>query len=364
MRTDFRRHVVALTRQEICNESEIDAAWVVVSSNIRQRAWLWLPFRLLFLLWITQPILARSQTTQSQQLLPEARVAEPATVLGQLRNPACPFATATSFSHLTSPDSEVQPDCIRFGVKSLLAPIDESSSDGPGGSSSEAIRTSTKASGKGLTRLRTSDEQPIEWGALLVDSTRFLLFQQAFRLATEGDTRAGLSGPFFRDYRDAVLNIHGWNDGDPFFVNYIDHPMEGSAAAFLEVAHDPRYRNLEFSNTSAYWNSRLRATAFSAAFSLQFEIGPLSEASIGNIQKVPIKTGVVDWVVTPVVGLGWMVGEDALDKYLIKRWESHTNNHVARILIRGVFNPSRSFANMMGGKVPWHRDSRPGVREF
>ncbi len=198
----------------------------------------------------------------------------------------------------------------------------------------------------------------------MVDSTRFLLFQHAFRLATEGDTRAGLFGPFFRDYKDAVLSIHGWNDGDPFFVNYIDHPMEGSVAGFLEIAHDPRYRQLEFGNNAAYWNSRLRATAFSAAFSLQFEIGPLSEASIGNIQKVSKKTGVVDWVITPAVGLGWMMGEDLLDKYIVKRWESHTNSHVTRILLRGVLNPSRSFSNMMQGKVPWHRDTRPGVREF
>jgi hypothetical protein len=249
-------------------------------------------------------------------------------------------------------------------VKSILSGNKSVGFDDPGESSSETIRTSTKSSTKPLTRIRTSDDQRIEWGRLTVASTRFLLFQQAFRLATESDTRAGLSGPFFRDYKDAVVNIHGWNDGDPFFVNYIDHPMEGSAAGFLEIANDPRYRQVEFGNTSAYWNSRLRATAFSAAFSLQFEIGPLSEASIGNIQKVPVKTGVVDWVVTPVVGLGWMMGEDALDKYVVKRWESRTNSHITRILLRGVLNPSRSFANMMQGKVPWHRDSRPGVREF
>ncbi len=198
----------------------------------------------------------------------------------------------------------------------------------------------------------------------MVDSTRFLLFQQAFRLATESDTRAGLSGPFFRDYKDAVLNIHGWNDGDPFFVNYIDHPMEGSVAGFLEVAHDPRYRQAEFGKSSEYWKSRMRAMAFSAAFSLQFEIGPVSEASIGNIQKVNSKAGIVDWVITPVVGVGWMVGEDALDKYVVRRLEARTRNHFGRILLRGFLNPTRSFANMMEGKVPWHRDTREGVREF
>ena len=192
----------------------------------------------------------------------------------------------------------------------------------------------------------------------MVDSTRFLLFQQAFRLATESDTRAGLSGPFFRDYKDAVLNIHGWNDGDPFFVNYIDHPMEGSVAGFLEVAHDPRYRQAEFGKSSEYWKSRMRAMAFSAAFSLQVEIGPVSEASIGNIQKVNSKAGIVDWVITPVVGVGSMVGEDVARQICrAATGGSHPQSFRANLL-RGLLNPTRSFANMMEGRVPWHRDTR------
>jgi hypothetical protein len=313
---------------------------------------------------MTEPVLARSQSAESQSLYSAVPLSESMPELPRHSNPACQFATRTSLRDLTSSDSESLSDCVHPGVKSILTATKGVGFDNPGESSSETTRTSTKSSATRLTRLRTSDDQPIEWGGLMVDSTRFLLFQQAFRLATESDTRAGLSGPFFRDYKDALLSIHGWNDGDPFFVNYIDHPMEGSAAGFLEIAHDPRYRQVEFGNNAAYWNSRLRATAFSAAFSLQFEIGPLSEASVGNIQKVPVKTGVVDWVITPVVGLGWMMGEDALDKYVVKRWESRTNSHITRILLRGVLNPSRSFANMMQGKVPWHRDSRPGVREF
>jgi hypothetical protein len=160
------------------------------------------------------------------------------------------------------------------------------------------------------------------------------------------------------------LNIHGWNDGDPFFVNYVDHPMEGSVAGFLEVAYDPRYRQVQFGKSSMYWKSRLRATAFSAAFSLQFEIGPVSEASIGGIQRNPRQTGVVDWVITPVIGLGWMLGEDALDRYVIAPMEIRTTNRAARILLRGVLNPTRSFANLMQGNAPWHRDTRPGLTQF
>lgn len=178
------------------------------------------------------------------------------------------------------------------------------------------------------------------------------------------DTRRGLRGPFFQNYVNSINNIHGWNDGDPFFVNYIDHPMEGSVAGFIEVAHDPRYRRTQFGRSSHYWKSRLRATAFSAAFSLQFEIGPVSEASIGGIQRTSYKTGVVDWVITPAVGLGWMAGEDALDKYIIQRFELRTQNHAKRLLLRSLLNPTRSFANMMEGKVPWHRETRPGISQF
>lgn len=76
------------------------------------------------------------------------------------------------------------------------------------------------------------------------------------------------------------------------------------------------------------------------------------------------KTGVVDWVITPTVGFGWMIGEDALDKYFIERFELRTHNHAKRLLLRSVFNPARSLSNMLQGKVPWHRVTRPRVWEF
>jgi hypothetical protein len=205
----------------------------------------------------------------------------------------------------------------------------------------------------------------VEWGPLLRDSTKFLLFLHAYRLANEKETREGLSGPFFKGYADAVASIHGWNDGDPFETNYINHPMEGGVAGFLWVAHDPRYRRAEFGRSSEYWKSRLRAMAYAAAFSLQFEIGPISEASIGNVQDAaPGKAGVVDWVITPTVGFLWMVGEDAMDQYVVKKLEVRTDSHFRRVLIRSALNPTRSMANMMQGKPPWNRDTRPGITEY
>ena len=85
---------------------------------------------------------------------------------------------------------------------------------------------------------------------------------------------------------DAVGNLHGWSDGDPFLVNYIGHPMEGAVAGFMFVHNDPRYRRAEFGLSETYWKSRLRATAWAWALSLMFEIGPMSEATIGHIQSL------------------------------------------------------------------------------
>jgi hypothetical protein len=69
--------------------------------------------------------------------------------------------------------------------------------------------------------------------------------------------------------------------------------------------------------------------------------------------------GAVDLVVTPLMGVGWIVAEDALDRFAVKRIERRTDNRVLRAFARGLLNPSRSFANMMRGKAPWYRDTRP-----
>jgi hypothetical protein len=55
------------------------------------------------------------------------------------------------------------------------------------------------------------------------------------------------------------------------------------------------------------------------------------------------------------------VGEDAIDRTIIQRLETRVTNPYARVFLRGGLNPARSFANVMGGRVPWSRDDRPGV---
>ncbi len=101
---------------------------------------------------------------------------------------------------------------------------------------------------------------------------------------------------------------------------------------------------------------------WSFVWSLQFELGPFSESSLGNVfERCPWcarSVGWVDIVATPLVGVGVLsVGEDALDRWVIKKLELRTNK-VGRGVLRIVLNPTRSFAMLMALKKPWHRDNR------
>jgi len=201
----------------------------------------------------------------------------------------------------------------------------------------------------------------VQWKSLLLQSFYFTAIEHGFRVATQPDTRTTMDGPFFQGYARSLDNLHGWGDGDPFFVNYIGHPLQGSVSGFIFVQNDPRYMHTEFGRNRAYWKSRLRAAAWSWVYSEQFEIGPLSEATIGHTQAYFPQQGLVDQVITPTIGLVWMIGEDSIDKYLVERIEEHTQNRYLRMFARAGLNPSRSMANMLRGEVPWHRDTRRGL---
>ncbi len=111
-------------------------------------------------------------------------------------------------------------------------------------------------------------------------------------------------GSFFGGYANAVGNLHAWADGDPFIVNYVGHPIPGAVCGFIWIHNDPRYRTAEIGRNRHYWTGRLRAMAFAWAYSEQFEIGPISAASIGHVQAYFPQQGFVDHVITPTVGMG------------------------------------------------------------
>ncbi len=202
----------------------------------------------------------------------------------------------------------------------------------------------------------------VAWGGLVKDSLTFLTVMQAFRCSTENGTRSAFGvNSFFKGYVDSVANMHGFSDGDDFYVNYIGHPMQGAVSAFIWSNSDRAYKDVYFGKSHDYWKEKLRGAAFSYVYSVQFEVGPVSEASIGDMQKYYPAQGFVDHVVTPAVGMGWAIGEDVIDRYLVRYLESSTNNRYARIFARGLLNPARSFANMMSMKYPWYRTNRPGI---
>ncbi len=213
------------------------------------------------------------------------------------------------------------------------------------------------------TTVQPAKPSGVNWLKLARDSTLFLGIMQGFRWGTEAGTRSGGVG-LDRSYLNAVGNLHGWADGDPFYVNYVGHPMQGGVSGRLFQLNDSRYYRTSFGKDPDYWKGKLRATAFAWAFSEQFEIGAISEASIGHIQAYFPQQGFVDHVITPTMGLAWMVGEDAIDRYIIQRIEDHTTNRWWRMAARTGLNPARSFANVLDWRAPWDRGSREGVLAY
>jgi hypothetical protein len=201
----------------------------------------------------------------------------------------------------------------------------------------------------------------VQWGPLFKESLFFLGVQHGFRLSTDPGVRAGLNGSFLTGYVDSVENLHGWADGDPFLVNYVGHPIQGAVSGDIWIHNDLRYRTAEIGRNRRYWTGRLRATVFAWAYSEEFEIGPISEASLGHTQARFPQQGFVDQVITPVMGGAWMIAEDTVDRFIIKKIEAHTRNPWLKIAARGFLNPSRTFANCMELELPWYRETRSGV---
>jgi hypothetical protein len=121
---------------------------------------------------------------------------------------------------------------------------------------------------------------------------------------------------------------------------------------------------------------------WAAVYSAYFEIGPvLSEAALGNeggytyiqgchipcdkpVHRPPTNnTGWVDFVVTPVIGTGWIVLEDAIEREFVDRLAKGDNGLKFKIL-RSALSPSRSLANFFQIREPWYRPKPAGENAF
>jgi len=235
--------------------------------------------------------------------------------------------------------------------------------------------------------LPAHERQGFHWRRALTESFTFLLIEQAYVVHTDFRWVVSENGmPFnhyWRDYKQSLSEWtqSGWNDGDPDWFGYIGHPIQGALTGFIQIQNDPRSERLEFSNTKAYWWSRLRAGLWNAVYSTQWNLGPLSEVTVekyGSKDRPPWNqngsfpcttkncfTGVgqIDIVMTPLGGMGWLIGEDILDRKLVRRVEAATQNRLLIDTVRVALNPLRAGANMLHSEHPWYRASRDGLDE-
>jgi hypothetical protein len=198
------------------------------------------------------------------------------------------------------------------------------------------------------------------WRVATRESLLFTGIMHAFNLTTEAGTRDALNGPWFEDYTRSVSELRGWSDSDAFMAPYVGHTIEGSVFGYIERQNDPKYKNVQWGDGRDYFISLLRSMAFSAVWHTQWKIGPISEASIGNVM-LHASPGFITLTDTPTLGTVAMMGEDAADRYLIMGLENRTANRPLIILARSFLNPGRTWANIMAFQVPWHRETRPGV---
>ena len=209
---------------------------------------------------------------------------------------------------------------------------------------------------------RTGESGATHWTSTLGQSLLFLGIEHSLRLGLDPPSRTALKGNFWGDYAASLRELGHWKDGNPMFINYVGHPLQGSVTGFIQIQNDPGGRSLQISWSRQYRNSRLKALAWSAVYSTYFEIGvPLSEAALGNLgvdKHRRTQQGMVDIIITPTLGLSWLIMEDFVDSYVVGRLEQGRTGN-SRKLIRSLLNPTRSFSNVLRFKYPWYRDGRP-----
>lgn len=244
---------------------------------------------------------------------------------------------------------------------------------------------STASSVAGVAPLPEPQEH-YHWKGLLLQSLAFQGVEHGPRIAAAdaADRHLLLNKPFWSNYWASLgqYNMRRWNDGDTFAVNYVGHPVQGAVSGYIEIQNDPRGRALRLSSDRAYWNSRLRALLWSTVYSTEFEIGPISEASIFNqggytyplgcegrgsacekTARYTNNTGWVDFIVTPTGGTLMVIAGDAIDRYVTDRLLAEHGGSTRYKILRGSLNPPRTLANLLRGRYPWYRDYDPPSEE-
>jgi hypothetical protein len=294
-------------------------------------------------------------------------------MLGQSSLLACDSASS-SIQTCSLPDD---PGSSSSRTNGNSAPSDEI--PGSSGRARNLTAISPAVSTTGAASSHEGKPEHFHWGRALEESFTLLAIEQAYVVHTDFRWVVSENGiPFNHYWRDYMQSLSawtksGWSDGDPNMFGYVGHPIQGALTSFIEIQNDPKSRALEFSNSKAYWKSRLKATIWNAVYSTQWNLGPISEVTVekyGTKDRPPWNqngswpcttkncyTGVgqIDIVMTPVGGFGWMVGEDWMDKNIARRVENATTNRFLIDTVRCTFNPIRAGANILHGNRPWFR---------
>ncbi len=266
-------------------------------------------------------------------------------------------------------------------VAMLAPPVPESDAlpDGPVPSNKpvdSSSRTNLMPAVTPLGLQTNSASEKFDLKAAFWQSFGVTFFFETWRVAFDPGMRWNISHkPFFHDWFASYsgYNMARWGDGDDFVVNDVGHPLEGAVFARNYLLNDPKSQAIIGKNRR-YWMSRLKALGWAAAWSTETEIGPMSETNFGNqggftyvpdcgitlsclnnpkYPKPPNNnTGWTDFVVTPLVGMAWVLGEDTIDKYLVMPIAMKHRIIGGRIL-RSALEPSRSFAAVFSGRFPW-----------
>ncbi len=209
----------------------------------------------------------------------------------------------------------------------------------------------------------------VSWLPILWQTFEATAIENTGNIALDDETRNDLTHhPYWATYIKCVhqFRYRQWRDDDDFMVDYVGHGMQGAIVASVFEQNDPKARSLVYVNNGNYWRSRLKAMAWITVFEVQWKIGPAGEASIGNsglntyftprVQgRSTNETGFQDFVDTPIVGFGWNVAEDAIDRFVMPHiWKRTHNKLILSVLF--PLTPCKAAANILRYKPFYYRD--------
>jgi Lipid A 3-O-deacylase (PagL) len=208
----------------------------------------------------------------------------------------------------------------------------------------------------------------VHWLPMLLESSLYNAFENAGNVYTGYWYRWETThGKWWDRYIDSAAGWRWdrWADNNPPLDDYVGHPFMGSTTNSIWIQNDPKAMTVEFGNNWVYWRSRLRALPWTTFYSFQWKLGPFGEAAIGHNGDhyftdkgvVTNETGWVELVTTPLGGFAWTIGEDYLDKHVVRSLEQKSRNPILLTTYQ-FLTPTRGFANILRFRPPWYRDSR------